>query len=280
MAQTAFGANLKQGSTNLSAIAMLQTLLQALQYLQTINGSFDAVTDAAVRSYQTAKGLVVDGAVGQKTWSCLAADAPQVFQQLSSLWIGDADFTTAANQLQCEVPAVRAVYDVESQGAGFLGLKPKILFEGHVFWRLLQAAGEDPASLQAANPDILYPTWTRQYYKGGLGEYDRLDRASAIDKSCAQQSASWGLFQIMGENWQNLGYASIDDFVAKMYANEREHLFAFCRFVQWKSVKGQKLVEYLQSKDWADFAFGYNGSAYKDNAYDDKLAAAYSKYAT
>ncbi len=279
MAQSVFGASLRRGSSNAAAIAKLQMLLQALGFLAGTNGAFDAATDKAVRAYQAARGLVVDGFVGQKTWSSLAADAPQVFQQTASRWIGDADFAKAATQLNCELAALRAVYEVESQGAGFIGLKPKILFEGHVFWRLLQAAGKAPASLQAANPDILYPSWTRAYYKGGLREYARLDRAMAIDKSCAPQAASWGLFQIMGENWKNLGYPSIDDFVARMYAHEREHLFAFCRFVEWKPVKGKKLADWLRAKSWANFAFGYNGSAYKDNAYDEKLAAAYLKHA-
>ncbi len=279
MEQTAFGTSLQIGSSDAQAIALLQTLLSALNVLASIDGNFGPATDRAVKVYQASKGLIADGVVGQKTWTALAADAPGVFKQICSLWIGDADFTAAASQLNCEEAAVRAVYEVESQGAGFLGLKPKILFEGHVFWRLLQDAGKDPRGLQAANADILYPKWTNVFYKGGLREYERLERARVIDEACALQSASWGLFQIMGENWGNLGYPSINDFKDKMYLHEREHLFAFCRFVQWKSVHGKTLVEWLRAKDWANFAFGYNGSGYAANAYDRKLAAAHAKHA-
>ena len=34
----------------------------------------------------------------------------------------------------------------------------------------------------------------------------------------------------------------------------------------------------LQQKDWASFAKRYNGPAYAQNKYDEKLAAAYKKY--
>lgn len=34
----------------------------------------------------------------------------------------------------------------------------------------------------------------------------------------------------------------------------------------------------LQAKDWAEFARRYNGPAYKENRYDEKLAKAYQKF--
>ena len=35
----------------------------------------------------------------------------------------------------------------------------------------------------------------------------------------------------------------------------------------------------LQNRNWADFAKRYNGPAYAQNKYDEKLAKAYAKYA-
>ena len=36
-----------------------------------IDGTFGSVTEAAVRDYQSSRGLFVDGYVGEKTWSAL-----------------------------------------------------------------------------------------------------------------------------------------------------------------------------------------------------------------
>lgn len=39
------------------------------------------------------------------------------------------------------------------------------------------------------------------------------------------------------------------------------------------------LTSHIVNKQWAEFAKGYNGSAYKENKYDTKLEMAYQKYA-
>ena len=145
------------------------------------------------------------------------------------------------------------------------------MFEGHIFWRQLKKVGIDPAPLAAANPDILYERWTRGHYKGGVGEYDRLNRAININKTAALASASWGTFQIMGFNFKACGYNNVEDYVNAMYVSEGKHLEAFGGFI-----KSVNLVRHLVTKDWAAFAKGYNGPAYAQNKYDTKLAAAYA----
>ena len=52
--------------------------------------------------------------------------------------IGWKEIVAAAKRLQIEPCALQAVCTVESSGQGFLPSgKPKILFEGHIFWREL-----------------------------------------------------------------------------------------------------------------------------------------------
>jgi hypothetical protein len=159
---------------------------------------------------------------------------------------------------------------------GFIGLQPKILFEGHVFWRELVAKGKNPRDYTAGNADILFPSYTPGSYVGGLAEYDRLNRARAIDDSAALRAASWGLFQVLGCNAEDLGYADVQDFVARMSQDEGQQLEAFGRFITVNRKDGQPLINWLRTKDWARFAAGYNGPAYAQNQYDTRLAAAYA----
>lgn len=155
---------------------------------------------------------------------------------------------------------------------------------GHVFWSELKKRNLNPNSLLSIeNQDILYEKWTKKYYRGGAGEYERLEKAAGISnlpevKEAAFCSASWGSFQIMGYNFKNLGYNSIDNFVSAMNNHEREHLVAFRKFISMKSFSGKKLLNWLIEKNWEKFAEGYNGSGYKKNKYDEKLKAAYIKY--
>jgi hypothetical protein len=166
---------------------------------------------------------------------------------------------------------------VEAGGSGFIGEQPKILFEGHVFWAELIKAGIDPKMHVPGNDDILFPKWNRASYRGGLAEYARLERAKKINDTAALKSASWGLFQILGNNAEWLGYTNVQDFVSRMYLSEAEHLEAFGRFIARKKIYGQTLIEHLRAKNWASFAEGYNGAAYKTNGYDSKLKKAYER---
>lgn len=169
----------------------------------------------------------------------------------------------AAKSLGCPVAAVRAVIDVESRGGFLSDGRPKILFERHYFCRLTGG------KYNQGNPDISNPQWGG--YKGGAAEYDRLARAIKLDRDAALRSASWGAFQIMGDNYKACGFADADSFVKAMVAGEPEQLEAFVSFV-----KKSRLDDELARLDWAGFARGYNGPAYKTNKYDSKLAGAYS----
>ena len=184
------------------------------------------------------------------------------------------DITAISLDLGVEEPVIRAVIDVESSGSGFIDDKPKILFERHIFWKRLLAHGFDPTKLMQGNEDVLGPDWDRQYYVGGLGEYDRLEKATKIDLTSALESASWGLFQILGYHWKSLGYQSVQEFVNKMNEGEFEQLKAFALFVA-----KNHLIQSLRDKDWKEFARGYNGSGYAANKYDEKLEKAYKRYA-
>jgi hypothetical protein len=61
---------LRQGSSG-EAVKALQHELRGAGYSLTVDGSFGAATYSAVRSYQSAQRLTVDGIVGNQTWGSL-----------------------------------------------------------------------------------------------------------------------------------------------------------------------------------------------------------------
>lgn len=178
---------------------------------------------------------------------------------------GDA-VAHAAAQLGCQVAAVRAVLVVETGGVGgFLADgRPRILFEAHLFGR---ATG---GRFNASHPAISSPGWNRALYRGGAGEYPRLEAAMRLDRNAALSSASWGLFQILGSNARACGHPDAESFVEAMCEGEDAHLEAFVRFCQ-----SVGLDDELRRGDWTAFARGYNGPGFAQNQYDAKLAQAF-----
>ncbi|MEM7007772.1 MAG: N-acetylmuramidase family protein [Thermodesulfobacteriota bacterium] len=264
---------IRRNTTKSDSVVLLQNLLIKAGYDISADGDFGPITEAAVKDFQKKNKLVVDGIVGQKTWRTLLSEEPEDPLALKSRFLSEKDLQTVAEDLGVELAVVKAVNEVESSGQGFLGDKPKILFEGHILWRQLKKHGLDPKDHVAGNEDVLYSSWTREHYIGGQSEHLRLDKAKKIHENAALESASWGLFQIMGFHWENLGYKSVKDFVRLMNKSEGEHLKAFGRFVV-----ANNLTKYLKNKEWANFARRYNGPGYKTNKYDEKLARAYQKY--
>jgi len=191
--------------------------------------------------------------------------------------VGDAerlsaeDFRAAAAELGVPSAAIRAVAEIESGGRiGFdAQRRPKILFEAHYFHKLTRGA------LDASHPHLSQPSWNdacRRYYR--LDQWGRMYEALTLDADAALQSASWGMFQVLGSNYRLVGWSSVRAFVADMFRSEAQHLRAFLGFLRAK-----RLVDELRPpQDWARFARGYNGPGYAKNHYDTKLAAAYARW--
>lgn len=258
------------------AVRLLQHHLNLAGASLFVDGDYGDETEKAVRAYQLKVGLVADGIAGPKTrGALLGADCSRL--------LGNAHLVAAAKRLGVELAAVYAVNEVESLGEGFLANgKPKILFERHVMHRLLgtpRHEGDDAQALQVHADQLaaLYPNLVSPRaggYASGTAEHQRLAQARLLDALCADESASWGAFQIMGYHWQALGYASLDDFVSRMGRNEAEHFEAFVRFIETDPA----LHKALKGKKWAQFAKLYNGPAYARNLYDVKLERAYTRH--
>ncbi|KAF2338296.1 N-acetylmuramidase domain-containing protein [Flavobacterium tistrianum] len=269
-----------KAGTKSPEVYYLNEILAKLKYNVIVSDYFGKETDKAIKDFQLKNNLVVDGVVGLKTWSTLLEKSKNGVSTNNKL-LSEQDLIDFSNHFKLELAVVKAVNEVESNGKGFLiDGRPKILFEGHIFWNELKKRNIDPKTFVNANTqDILFENYTKKYYVGGTAEYARLEKAKKLgsDKKIADAancSASWGLFQIMGFNAVSIGYSSIDEFVDKMNQNEGEHLKAFGLFLEKNN-----LIGLLRNKNWTSFALKYNGPAYKTNKYDEKLMRAYQKYA-
>ncbi|MCS7054454.1 MAG: N-acetylmuramidase family protein [Ignavibacterium sp.] len=189
-------------------------------------------------------------------------------KDLKKLILTEQDYDDAAQLLGVNKAVIKAVAEVESAGNGFLNNgMVKILFEAHIFSKLTGG------KYDKTHPSISAPKWDKSLYKGGVKEYERLNEALKLNIEAAYKSTSFGKFQIVGYNYSSCGYASVLEFVNAMQTSEGEHLKAFVNFI-----KSKGMDKLLQKLDWAGFARSYNGSGYKLNRYDERLAVAYKKY--
>lgn len=197
----------------------------------------------------------------------------QRYVNLNAPAITDDDIKAASSALGVTPAHIRMVRKVESGGKSFDPQgRPVILFEPHVFHRLTNGK-YSPTSYS-------YAKWkTAPYPASPEGKWKQMSDAATRDLDAALESASWGLFQIMGFHWEALGYASPQDFAAAMTESEGNQLEAVVRFI-----KANKLVDALRScrpgnpESCRAFARGYNGTGYEQNKYHIKLAQALEAY--
>lgn len=252
---------IKRGSNEPDVI-----LLQSYLNLKT-DGDFGPKTEAALKEFQGENDLVSDGICGPKTWK-------ELRDRFDKSGITEEDYESAANLLKVPVATVKAVSSVEASGKGFESTRrPRCLFEGHIFWSRLKKYSINPELFLGDHTGIIYPKWDKGKYLGGEKEWNRLEEAWEIKDKAALESASYGLFQIMGFNYAACGCSDVFEFTSKMFLSEGEQLKLFCKFCQ-----SMGLEKYLRNQDWAGFARRYNGPEYAKNEYDTKLASAFKKY--
>jgi len=176
-------------------------------------------------------------------------------------------FSAVATKLGVFAAEIWTVLGVETSSCGYLtDRRPQILYERHIFHRLTNGRFDDG--------DISDPR-PGGYGPPGAPQYDRLNRAILKDSSAALQSTSWGIGQIMGENFHLAGYSSVEDMVTAMCQSEDDQLEAMANFLMSKNLHIP-----LRAHDWTNFARTYNGPHYAINRYDIQLAAKYQKYAS
>ena len=261
-------------------VRRVQQLLNLLGYNIVEDGRYGPGMLAAVQKFQTQAGLAADGVVGSGTETALLEATKTLRQASEAKLLKMEDLHAAAAKVGVAPEALMAVRDVESRGTGFLpDGKVIILFEGHVLWNKLQKSSVDPSRYTSGNEDILYPKYVPQNPTYKMDQHARLEKAAVLQipgvdaRSLAIQSASWGMFQIMGFHYANLGFASAEDFYQAMNRSEADQFDIFLRFLQKNN-----LIDPLKQLNWAAFARAYNGASYATNRYDERLDKFYRKH--
>jgi len=185
----------------------------------------------------------------------------------TALPLSSTGFQSSVDSLGVDAATVWAMLSVETLGLGFLpDRRPQILFERHIFHDL--TGGQ----FDQADPDISNAQ-PGGYGPSGAAQYPRLARAVALDQDAALKSASWGLGQVMGENYAIAGFADVESMVQAMAASEDSQLAAVVGFILANGLQNA-----LQNQDWASYALGYNGPGYAKNNYDTRLAQSYAVF--
>jgi N-acetylmuramidase len=139
-------------------------------------------------------------------------------------WVLSSDgLAKVASNLGVFAPEIWTVVAVETSGCGYRpDRRPQILYERHIFHRLTQGQYDDGAISDPAPGG---------YGPPGAHQYDRLAQAIAPDRTAALQSTSWGIGQIMGENFAASGFQSVEAMVNAMSQSEDQQLAAMGSFL-------------------------------------------------
>lgn len=173
-----------------------------------------------------------------------------------------------AKGIGCEIATLQAIIQVETAGSGYdKEGRPKALFEPHIFYRLV--ADDKPTLRRAIEAGVAYKRQgTRPYPRDS---YPHIVAAMKLNPAAAWMATSWGLGQILGENFQKCGYASVLAMVLAFMSGEDPQIKAMANFLV-----ASDLTVALREKDWAKIERVYNGPSGWKHGYAKKLAAAYA----
>ena len=162
-----------------------------------------------------------------------------------------------------------ALVEAESNGVVYAKVngqnRPLVLFEPHVFYRLLKGDKRD----DAVAAGLAYPRQgAKPYPKSQAARWAQIDAASKIDFEAGLGSASYGVGQVMGYHWSALGYNNVDHLVAAARSGVEGQIDLMMRYV-----KHFELIDELREGRWLALARAYNGKKYAA-----KYAAALEKW--
>lgn len=160
-----------------------------------------------------------------------------------------------------------AVLKVESGGSGFAASGDMIIrFENHVFFNQWGKSNKQTFDTHFVfNAD---KRWTghqfrksasesfREFHGSQSAEWEVLELARGLDNDAALESISMGAAQVMGFNFGQLGFGSVQEMFDQMNGGIRPQLDGLFEFIE----NNDTCLSGLRAGDYVKFASGYNGS--------------------
>lgn len=198
----------------------------------------------------------------------IAATKPAPAPILPPRQAGPDDYKAAARILGCDPLVFKAVCLVESAGHGFDAQAfPTMLVEPHIIW-----AHATPTERRILAPlRLAYPRWGMFPYGSYKDQKVKfLTISKKTDENLAIMGTSFGLTQILGENYRDCACHSPMEFFGMMAATEAGQLTLTARLMISKHM-ATPLIE----KRWMDIARLWNGPG-QVVKYATKLASTYA----
>lgn len=196
--------------------------------------------------------------------------------------LSQQDFVNAGAAINIRPHLLHAFYAVESSGSGFdQNGRLKILYEPHVVSR---NTGRRLDGMrfpwkwkgQDIHVQLSYKKWVdirkvprdawHPYRESDTGRWEMLATTYELEEN-AIMGASYGGFQILGENAKKLGYIDTLDMIYSLYEGEFAHLDAAIRYLRMFNV-----LDALRAGDFATVEKAWNGPS-AGGAFADKFAA-------
>lgn len=181
--------------------------------------------------------------------------------------LGPTAVAELAARLGLQTAHILAFIKVESRFKAYDGQgRPTMLFEPAKFYKNLPASLREEAVRQGLairrwHKDVKYPR----------DSYPRMLKAMGLDQEAALMSASYGSFQILGENYEACGFESVFEMVATFAESEDNQLQAFGNFIEAAGI-----VSHLLREAWDVVGRLYNGPKYAEHNYHGKLRDAFN----
>lgn len=247
------------------------------------DGAVGPLSREAIGVYQKNNGLAITRQFDDATYAFM-------LPYIQRRFVTTQDIIDAANRDGLPPSMLLAFFEVESLGEGFqMDGRCVILFEGHKFYEYVSKRLGVKTAVEWSKkyPTLCYPKATTQFYKGGNGEWGRLEQARTLDATSALLGTSWGLFQLMGFNYAYGGFPDVQTMVEMHMQSEHHQLAAIVNFINKVQVNPQTAHRYkvdslrqaVMTKNYEATAAIYNGPSFAKFDYHTKLRNAEQAWA-